>query len=330
MKNIIFITILNGYTGLNIHSQNILNILKINYDNIKVTKDIGYLQNNKLILCNIFLHSIKNYNKKNVYSKNIYQFIHNNYNFYINHKYWGNISKKERHNKILNYVKQCKCLFFVSSVVMNNFITKFNINPLKCKYIPNFSKFENIPINKKIITTDNKYFEILYVASLQKRKGYNILFNNINIIKKYVSIYFNKDININICGPNSDNNILNIIKKNNNIKYLGCLNNNELIKYYQKSNALFLFSYNEGQPLSLIEGLYFNIPLFTSDVDGIIEVNLDNKTGNTFNIDLNNFEEKFSIFCKNIKKYNKNNKFYNETFHSNFIKDILLNLPTIS
>lgn len=322
MKDIVFITQLYGFTGINIHSQIILKILKDMKFNVYVTKDISYLQNDKLMLCNMFLNSIKNYDNKNIYSQNIYQFIHNNYNFYINHKIFRNKTKEEIHNKMSNYLKKCKSLLFVSSIVMNNFIKIFNINPSKCNYICNISKFEDTQI-KDIVNKNNECFEILYVASLQKRKGFDILFNNIDIIKKYINMFFSKNININICGPNCDNNILNIIKKNKHMKYLGCLKDNELINYYKKSDAIFLFSYNEGQPLSLIEGLYFNIPLFTSDVDGILEVNIDNKTGNTFNIESNNFEEQFSRFCMNIKNYSQNNKFYNEKFSSNIIKNKL-------
>lgn len=319
MNDIIFITKLNGYTGLNIHSKILLKLLKELKYNVFVKEDIKNLANDKIILCNLFLYAVKNYDNKKKYSKNIYQFIHNNYNFYINHKIFSNETKEQIYNKMSNYLKKCKTLLFISNIVMNNFIKIFNIDPLKCNYICNISKFENVQI-EYIETKNNECFEMLYVASLQKRKGFDILFNKINIIKEYIKLLFNKNININICGANCDNNILNMINKNNNMKYLGCLKDNELINYYRKSDVLLLFSYNEGQPLSLIEGLYFNIPLFTSDVDGIVEVNIDNKTGNTFNIESNNFDEQFYKFCVNIKKYNQNNKFYNSKFSSNILK----------
>lgn len=126
--------------------------------------------------------------------------------------------------------------------------------------------FENID-NSQLLENDK--FNVLYVGSLEKRKG---IFDLLHVAR------YLKDSNIvfNIIGGGSDN----IQKKLNNfciqnnlvntVNFIGYKKNgNDLFNYYRSSHAFILPSYSEGMPRVLYEAMYFKVPIVSTNINGI-------------------------------------------------------------
>ena len=119
-------------------------------------------------------------------------------------------------------------------------------------------------INEKSVT-------IGFVGALHEKKGIYILVQIANLLKA-------SDVNftLEIAGEWGDTedkiNVQNYIEQNNlteKIKFLGLIHNEEKWEFYKKIDVFVLPSYNEGQPLVLIEAMGFGIPIVCSGVGAI-------------------------------------------------------------
>jgi len=110
-----------------------------------------------------------------------------------------------------------------------------------------------------------------FVGALHEKKGIYILVEIASLLKA-------SDVNftLEIAGEwgNSEDKIKveNYIEQNNlseKIKFLGLIHNEEKWEFYKKIDVFVLPSYNEGQPLVLIEAMGFGIPIVCSGVGAI-------------------------------------------------------------
>lgn len=198
------------------------------------------------------------------------------------HDYWKySFDGKEKSiGKIINFIhnhmlrKNSKYVNYVTAP------TKFMLDPIKkLKYYKNAEKkvipngfdinyvdLENILIKKKQKEFINVKF--LYVGQLIEKKGI------LNFIDSYMRVNGNNEhCMLSICGDGDcKSKLLEKIKKNNNIRYLGKLNEAELKKVYSESDILVVPSlWNEPFGLVTIEGLLFGLIVLGSNNGGIAE-----------------------------------------------------------
>ncbi len=144
-------------------------------------------------------------------------------------------------------------------------------------FLNNVSVVGNGVDEEKFVPSNEKGNYILYVGRLSYGKG---LFDLLKIAKEIV-----KDHDIHFClvGKGElEKKLKKIIKKeklDNNVKLLGSLKHDELIKIYQKAK-LFLFpSYYEGFPTVVLEAMSSGVPVLVSDIEAHKNFITDGKDG---------------------------------------------------
>ena len=110
----------------------------------------------------------------------------------------------------------------------------------------------------------------LFLGRLGKRKGaYDIIYAVEKLIEKY------PDIMIYMAGDGEINQIKNLIdekKLNSNIIIMGWIDFNTKIELLQKVCTVLLPSYNEGLPMTILEGMAAGKMIISTNVGGIPEL----------------------------------------------------------
>jgi glycosyltransferase involved in cell wall biosynthesis len=172
-------------------------------------------------------------------------------------------------------------------------------------------------INENIIT-------IGFVGALHEKKGVFILMEIANLLKT-----LNINFTLEVAGEwgNAEDKMIvqNYIKQNSlteKIKFLGLIHNEKKWDFYKKIDIFVLPSYNEGQPLVLIEAMGYGIPIVCSGVGAIPDTLTSGYNG--FII------EDFSVaeYVEKIEKLIRDKELYNiislnnlKTFEERFLVD---------
>ena len=177
---------------------------------------------------------------------------------------------------------------FVSYNVMCQWKDLLKLDNSQIKFIPNCINEGRAKEVKKIekalmqnrLNFNNEKFNIVCVASIQKRKGQDLIFNS---IKKIINQM--PDIHFHIVGkekkPESEKMISEIPKTH--MKYFtfhGSKDN--ALEYMRASDAMILPSRSEAFPRVTLESIAVGTPVIISDVDGNTEQIIHNKTGKVF------------------------------------------------
>ena len=122
---------------------------------------------------------------------------------------------------------------------------------------------------------------LLFVGRISASKGLHILVESLQYLKENVHLV--------IIGPpdwdiNYHQNILKMIEKENRkgkheIRYLGALEQTELVEWYQRASLFILPSFAEGLPVTILEALACETPVIATPVGGIPEIIQNYKTG---------------------------------------------------
>jgi len=134
-------------------------------------------------------------------------------------------------------------------------------------------------------TMDKKKFTVGTIKSIEEHNGIDCLLNAAKLI-----IYdYNIDIDFIIVGGGS---MLNEMQKmavalsiENNVKFVGQVDHEEVIKYYNCISIFIAVSRRESFGVSVLEAAACEIPSITSNVGGLTEVNVHYKTGFVVNPD---------------------------------------------
>lgn len=177
----------------------------------------------------------------------------------------------------------CKCsskVFAISNFTKKDIMKKFGINPNKIHVIlegvgSNFKKINLKSIKKSILINstilDTKTPFILYSGSIDPRK------NTLRLIKAFRSIKSKIPHNLVLVGSCNTNstyykNIIKIINKDNRIKILGYISEDELIKLYNLADVYVYPSLYEGFGLPILEAQSCECPVITSNITSMPEV----------------------------------------------------------
>lgn len=217
------------------------------------------------------------------------------------------IAKKSFYQYIISFYKNMDYLVTVNPYFIKK-LAQYNIDTNKIIYIPNFVSSENfypydnlkkIESRKKLGIDKNK-FVVLGVGQVQTRKGIN---DFIEIAENFKDIQFiwaggfsfgyitdgYKDLKkIMECPPE-------------NVKFLGIVDRESMNEIYNIADVMFLPSYSELFPMTVLEAMNCKLPILLRDLDIYPEILFN------FYLKGNNNQE----FKDIIEKLHLNSEFYN-------------------
>lgn len=217
---------------------------------------------------------------------------------------------------IFNFFKKYVIKFYKSAdelVVVNPIfikeLEKYNIDRDKIHYIPNYVSKENFyPINEKEIEKIKIKYQIpldkkivLGVGQVQSRKGVLDFVEVANLLE---------DVEFVWCGGFSFGNITDGYKElkeiydnpPKNVKFLGIIDRPDMNNLYNVADILFMPSYNELFPMSILEAVNSGVPLLLRDLDLYHDILFDKYLRS------DNNEE----FAKKIKELLNDENLYNK------------------
>ncbi len=220
---------------------------------------------------------------------------------------------------VISFYKKAEYLVVVNPIFKND-LMRYGIKEENIYYIPNYVSKDNFykENEEEIIKTKEKYnipkdkFIVLGCGQVQTRKG---VLDFVDVAKK------NPDIEFVWCGGFSFSKIVDGYKELKeivdnppypNLHFLGIIPRSEMNKMFNMSDLLFMPSYNELFPMSILEAASVDKPIVLRDLDLYKDI-LFNKY-----LKGNNNEE-FSLL---INKLKDDKDFYNEALeNSKFISD---------
>ncbi len=124
---------------------------------------------------------------------------------------------------------------------------------------------------------DTNSRKILFMGRIGQRKG---IYDLIEVVEKIAKEY--KDIHLYIGGDGEVQKLQRIISEKgmqNNISYIGWITEQSKIKYLKECSYYILPSYNEGMPMSILEGMAYKNITISTNVGGIPQVIENMKNG---------------------------------------------------
>jgi len=172
-------------------------------------------------------------------------------------------------------------------------------------------------------------FNILYLGGDKLVKGYDILFETIDILVNKKGI---KNIKVFVLGSvSSKGNLKMMIERSNLESYfeiVGFVNSCVIKEYFDKAHILFMPSRTEAMPLAAIEAVFYDLPIIATEVGGLPEIISTSKNGYCVELDAPKFSNvietsmlSYSALSDTTVKYNKCIK---NSFSLNFMCDSLL------
>lgn len=238
------------------------------------------------------------------------------------------ISKKIFYKYIIKFYKSVDYLVVVNPSFIE-VLKNYGIDESKITYIPNFVSEDNFykQDSNKIISTKNKYnisldkFIVLGVGQVQTRKG---ILDFIETAKKLPHIQFVWAGGFSF-GPITDGywELKKIVENPpSNVNFIGIIDREEMNDIYNIADLMFLPSYNELFPMSVLESMALKLPILLRDLDLYKDILFDNYLkGNSV-----------SEFVHIITEMESNNESYNLwsehswKCHEFYSKDYVLNM----
>lgn len=224
-------------------------------NDFKKFKDIVSDKKTKLINSHFTTWNFKNIHDLNL---SMVYVIHNMYT-------WFSADEIQTRKESYKYVN---AFIAVSKPVKDYFSNKFEIDAKKITVIENGFDEKTAPRPDKGIKREKTYINILNVAS------YATLKNQALLIQSFAEVYkANKKVRLILVGNTLDNEYFDFIKSlvkklklEKVIKLAGFLEKEEISKLYTASNIFVLSSLQEGAPNVLLEALYYQIPIISTNV----------------------------------------------------------------
>ncbi len=213
-------------------------------------------------------------------------------------------------------------------VVVNPYFIKvlegYGIKRDNITYIPNFVSNDRFyKVNDKIkeqiryeYNIDKDKFVVLGVGQLQKRKG---VVDFIKIAKKLPDVEFIWAGDA-VFGKMSEgyDEIKKIMDSNlpSNVHFLGLIEREKMNDIYNIANVMFLPSYEELFPMSILEAMCLNLPILIRDLDIYKDILFDFYIGGNnndeFTNEIRNLKDDIEYYNKACENSKKGNKFYSK------------------
>jgi len=234
-------------------------------------------------------------------------------------------------DEVIESMNECYGFIFASKNCMNEWSKIIGDNNKPKYYVPNCANEEEINklikqdkeiIRKKVGFPDNQ-FAITCVASIQPRKGQDIILNNLHEM-----VYHIPNLKVYLLGSNKfdkkwENSLLKRVKNKHNLNYIEYLGFKEnALEYIYASDLFILPSRAEAMPLSIIEAMALKTPIFCSDVDGNKELINDKINGILFTHEKeSSFIEKFKYLSENLEKTSSYSEISYKKYWEQFSKE---------
>lgn len=249
---------------------------------------------------------IKNRKKPLVIKLHTPFFVWNKYNK-IKYTEKNNMIEKEEIEDIFECDSLYSCSESLKSLIKKELNYKKNI------------KVINNPIIYKEIKHENKKDIILFVGSLEERKGVFELARELNYFyrnnTKFLTLFIGEDTKRNRFQESTKKIIMNILHEeyHDKIKFLGHLKQEELFELYKKAKLAIFPSLYENFPYVLLEAMLNNCLCMGSIYGGMKEIITDGENGllcnpkKPFDISLK-MEKIFDNYDEYLKKVNNKKK----------------------
>lgn len=174
--------------------------------------------------------------------------------------------------KILNQKKELlesNKIIAVSNFTKQDIIKTFHISPNKIEVIYEGVNIEksNIKYQKNIINLPKEYF--LFLSTLEPRKNIDNLIKGFLLFKSKEK----SDLKLIIAGHKNNKIFKNINTPNNpDIISLGFIQNKQKYNLYKNAKAFIYPSFFEGFGLPLLEAMFCNTPIITSNTSSMPEI----------------------------------------------------------
>jgi glycosyltransferase involved in cell wall biosynthesis len=182
----------------------------------------------------------------------------------------------KRHHLSRFLLKHLAQIYISISKQMMNELVDLGVPKSKIAYLPNSIDTSFFKSGK--LKEENM---LLFVGRISQTKGLHILLNSLRYLKERIRLV--------IIGPADWDvgyfqSILKMIENENQkgkheIKYLGTMEQTELVEWYQKASLFILPSFSEGFPVTILEALACETPVIATPVGGVPEIIKDHKTG---------------------------------------------------
>jgi colanic acid/amylovoran biosynthesis glycosyltransferase len=123
-----------------------------------------------------------------------------------------------------------------------------------------------------------KAHKLLYSGRLAVEKGLPVLFESLSLLveRKY-------QFELTLLGDGDDRNMLELLGQKLNIEkrlvFVGFVDQTQVREYLEKSDIFILPSLAEGVPISLMEAMFFGVPVIGTSVGGVSELIESGNTG---------------------------------------------------
>ncbi len=241
---------------------------------------------------------------------------------------FGNAKKKllKWENKMIKSADLITCC---SNALKRKIVYNFQINPNRIKVTPNPADLNNFYCDKTI----KKENKIIYVGSLEQRKGVVILAKALNILLlKYPDLkidFIGKDTNRNKKNISMIQYIKQIVKEkyHSNLNFVGQIPNNCINKYLNSSLVAVFPSLFDNFPYVVLEAMACGLHIVGSKNSGMVEMLFDQSaiynTGSVKDL-ARKIENKYLLSLTdnyNIANINRVKEYYNT---SNVCENILI------
>lgn len=183
------------------------------------------------------------------------------------------IAKKSFYQYIISFYKNMDYLVTVNPCFIKK-LTAYGINPNKINYIPNFVSIENFyPLDleqknqiRNEFEIDNNKFVVLGAGQVQNRKGVN---DFVEIAKSLPDIQFIWAGGFSFGIITDGYKELKEAMENPppNVKFLGIVDRDKMNKLYNIADVMFLPSYAELFPMTVLEAMNCKTPILLRDLD---------------------------------------------------------------
>lgn len=176
------------------------------------------------------------------------------------------------------YAHKAEQIATVSQFSKNDLILQYGIEPEKIDVVYNGANEAFQPLNeanktdvKKEVTGGSDYF--VYVGALHQRK------NIVNLLKAFDHFKRHHDsaLKLVIIGRKAWGNqemeeVYEQMDSREEVIFTGSINQDQLVKYLGAAHALTYLSFFEGFGIPLVEAMYADVPVITSDASSLPEV----------------------------------------------------------
>ena len=185
-------------------------------------------------------------------------------------------------------VKNCNYFTVTSKNDFNRFVSTYPKYKEKFLLRPNW-----VEVNELTEFTERHSNRVLAVGRLVSQKNFSYLISEFENVKK--------DLVLDIVGTGPDvEKLIDQAKKQSvTVNLIGSLNNEELLKLYQKYKYFISTSLFEGNPKSLLEAMGSGCIVIGSNINNHSEIISDNTNGYLFEIKKSYLQSKFELVLEN-------------------------------